>query len=74
MRTGLLLSTQGTPGPGLFVDHVADVIQAIDGPVTVTACSTEKNDCASITSATCGIRCPQSGSAWRADAPHGESC
>jgi Rrf2 family protein len=50
VRTGLLVSTQGTRGgytlgrPAATIS-VADVIQAIDGPVTVTACSTQKNDC-----------------------------
>jgi FeS assembly SUF system regulator len=50
VRTGLLVSTQGTRG-GYTLGRVsgsitvADVIQAIDGPFTVTACSTEKNDC-----------------------------
>jgi FeS assembly SUF system regulator len=50
VRTGLLLSTQGTRG-GYALGRVsssisvADVIQAIDGPMTVTACSNEKNDC-----------------------------
>ena len=50
VRTGLLISTQGTRGgytlsrPSTSIS-VADVIQAIDGPFTVTACSTEKNDC-----------------------------
>jgi FeS assembly SUF system regulator len=50
VRTGLLVSTQGTRGgytlgrPAASIS-VADVIQAIDGPVTVTACSTERNDC-----------------------------
>ena len=47
VRTGLLVSTQGTRGgymlsrPAVSIS-VADVIQAIDGPLTVTACSTEK--------------------------------
>ena len=46
VRTGLLVSTQGTRGgyvlnrPAASIS-VADVIQAIDGPLTVTACSTE---------------------------------
>src|SRR5262245_45059698 len=47
VRRGLLASTQGTRGgyqlarrPTLI--SVADVIQAIDGPVTVTACSTDE--------------------------------
>ena len=50
VRTGLLTSQQGTRGgytlsrPASSIS-VADVIQAIDGPFTVTACSTEKNDC-----------------------------
>ena len=50
VRTGLLISTQGTRG-GYTLGRVpasitvADVIQAIDGPLTVTACSTEKNSC-----------------------------
>ena len=50
VRTGLLVSTQGTRGgyalsrPSESIS-VADVIQAIDGPMTVTACSTENNDC-----------------------------
>ena len=50
VRTGLLVSTQGTRG-GYTLGRasasisVADVIQAIDGPLTVTACSTDKIDC-----------------------------
>jgi Rrf2 family protein len=47
VRRGLLASTQGTRGgyqlartPAMI--SVADVIQAIDGPVTVTACSTDE--------------------------------
>jgi Rrf2 family protein len=47
VRGGLLASHQGTRGgyqlarvPSLI--SVADVIQAIDGPVTVTACSTDE--------------------------------
>jgi Rrf2 family protein len=50
VRTGLLVSTQGTRG-GYTLSRpsgsisVADVIEAIDGPFTVTACSTEKHDC-----------------------------
>ena len=45
VRTGLLVSTQGTRG-GYTLGRssgsisVADVIQAIDGPFTITACST----------------------------------
>jgi Rrf2 family protein len=50
VRTGLLMSTQGTRGGYLLgrpsaAISVADVIQAIDGPLTVTACSTDKHDC-----------------------------
>jgi Rrf2 family protein len=50
VRTGLLVSTQGTRGgytlsrPPKSI-NVVDVVQAIDGPFTVTACSTEKIDC-----------------------------
>jgi len=49
-RTELLVSTQGTRGgytlsrPSQAIS-VAEVIQAIDGPFTVTACSTENSDC-----------------------------
>ena len=61
VRTGLLMSTQGTRG-GYTLGRapasisVADVIQAIDGPLTVTACSTEKNTCEQYTR--CNIRDP----------------
>src|SRR5262252_7903759 len=50
VRIGLLASTQGTRGgytlgrPASAIT-VADVIQGIDGPFTVTACSTDKHDC-----------------------------
>jgi Rrf2 family protein len=50
VRTGLLISTQGTRG-GYMLRRatssisVANVIEAIDGPFTVTACSTENSDC-----------------------------
>jgi Rrf2 family protein len=50
VRIGLLASTQGTRGgytlgrPATAIS-IADVIAAIDGPFTVTACSTEKHDC-----------------------------
>ena len=61
VRTGLLVSTQGTRGgytlsrpPGSI--SVADVIQAIDGPFTVTACSTEKHDCEQYSK--CNVRGP----------------
>ena len=61
VRTGLLASTQGTRGgytlsrPSKSIS-IADVIQAIDGPFTVTACSTEKNDCEQYSK--CSIRDP----------------
>jgi FeS assembly SUF system regulator len=61
VRTGLLVSTQGTRG-GYALSRsaasisVADVIQAIDGPLTVTACSSEKNDCEQYSK--CSIRDP----------------
>ena len=61
VRTGLLASTQGTRGgytlrrPAKSVS-VADVIQAIDGPLTVTACSTEKIDCEQYSK--CSVRDP----------------
>ena len=50
VRAGVLISTQGTRGgyalsrPPAAIS-VADVIQAIDGPFTLTACSSENNDC-----------------------------
>jgi Rrf2 family protein len=48
VRSGLLVSTQGTRGGYTLRREsssisVADVIQAIDGPFTVTACSTESD-------------------------------
>ena len=49
-RRGLLTSHQGTRGgyrlskPTTSIS-VADIIQAIDGPLTVTACSTEDEQC-----------------------------
>jgi FeS assembly SUF system regulator len=61
VRTGLLVSTQGTRG-GYALSRsakaisVADIIQAIDGPLTVTACSTEKNTCEQYSK--CNIRDP----------------
>jgi FeS assembly SUF system regulator len=60
-RRDLLVSHQGTRGgyklsrsPRLM--SVADVIQAIDGPVTVTACSTQDDQCEQF--ATCNVRDP----------------
>ena len=61
VRAGLLISTQGTRGgytlsrPATAIS-VADVIQAIDGPFTVTACSTEKHDCEQYSK--CSVRDP----------------
>src|SRR5918999_2154537 len=61
VRMGLLTSHQGTRGgytlsrPSVSIS-VADVIQAIDGPFTVTACSTENNDCEQYRK--CSIRDP----------------
>jgi len=61
VRTGLLVSTQGTRGgytlsrPSALIS-VADVIQAIDGPLTVTACSTENSGCDQYSK--CSIRDP----------------
>jgi Rrf2 family protein len=61
VRSGLLVSTQGTRGgytmrrPSASIS-VADVIQAIDGPFTVTACSTENNDCEQYSK--CSVRDP----------------
>jgi Rrf2 family protein len=61
VRTGLLVSTQGTRG-GYTLSRasalisVGDVIQAIDGPFTVTACSSDNNDCEQF--GKCSIRDP----------------
>ena len=61
VRTGLLASTQGTRG-GYTLSRapksisVADVIQAIDGPFTVTACSSDNNDCEQYSK--CSVRDP----------------
>ena len=61
VRRGLLLSHQGTHGgyqlarvPGQI--SVADVIQAIEGPVTVTACSTDEGQCEQYSK--CNVRDP----------------
>jgi Rrf2 family protein len=61
VRSGLLASTQGTRGgytlqrPATSIS-VADVIQAIDGPFTVTACSSDDHDCEQFEK--CSIRDP----------------
>jgi len=61
VRRGLLASRQGTRGGYELARRpsqmsVADVIQAIDGPVVVTACSTEENQCEQY--AKCNVRDP----------------
>ena len=61
VRRGLLVSQQGTRGGYQLARvpsqvSVADVIQAIDGPVTVTACSTEDGQCEQF--AKCNVRDP----------------
>ena len=61
VRGGLLASQQGTRG-GYQLGRiptqisVADVIQAIEGPVTVTACSTEEGQCEQFSK--CNVRDP----------------
>ena len=60
-RRGLLESHQGTRG-GYQLSRppsdisVADVIQAVDGPLTVTACSTEEENCDQYSK--CSVRDP----------------
>lgn len=60
-RSGLLVSHQGTRGgytlarPTASIS-VADIIQAIDGPLTVTACSTDDEQCEQFTK--CNVRDP----------------
>lgn len=61
VQRGLLASHQGTRGgyrlsrPVALIS-VADIIQAIDGPLTVTACSTEAENCGQYSK--CNIRDP----------------
>ena len=61
VRARLLVSVQGTRG-GYRLGRaaasitVADVIQAVDGPVTVTACSPDDHKCDQYS--TCSIRDP----------------
>ena len=60
-RSGLLTSHQGTRGGYTLARStsaisVADIIQAIDGPLTVTACSTEDENCGQYSK--CSIRDP----------------
>ena len=60
-REGLLASHQGTRGgyqlsrPPAAIS-VADVIQAVDGPLTVTACSTDEENCEQYSK--CSVRDP----------------
>jgi Rrf2 family protein len=61
VRRGLLSSHQGTRGGYRLAKapsaiSVADIIQAIDGPLTVTACSTEAENCGQY--AKCSVRDP----------------
>jgi FeS assembly SUF system regulator len=60
-RRGLLTSHQGTRGGyrlgrASSAISVADIIQAIDGPLTVTACSTEDEQCEQFLK--CNVRDP----------------
>ena len=61
VREGLLSSHQGTRG-GYHLGRppsaisVADVIQAVDGPLTVTACSTDEENCDQYSK--CSVRDP----------------
>lgn len=60
-RRGLLTSHQGTRGGYRLARSsgsisVADIIQAIDGPLTVTACSTEAENCGQYSK--CSVRDP----------------
>jgi len=61
VRTGLLRSLQGTRGgyvlgkPSQSIS-VGDIIEAIDGPLSVTACSVERNTCEQY--GKCSIRDP----------------
>jgi Rrf2 family protein len=60
-RRGLLVSHQGTRGGYRLAKapsaiSVADIIQAIDGPLTVTACSTEDENCGQYSK--CSVRDP----------------
>jgi len=61
VRRGLLVSQQGTRGGYHLAKvadaiSVADVIQAIDGPLTVTACSYQNDRCGQF--AKCNVRDP----------------
>jgi Rrf2 family protein len=61
VRRGLLVSHQGTRGgyrlaKAPAVISVADIIEAIDGPLKVTACSTDEENCGQY--AKCSVRDP----------------
>jgi len=61
VQRGLLASQKGTRGGYQLARKpiqisVADVIQAIDGPVTVTACSTDDGQCEQFSK--CNVRDP----------------
>ena len=61
VRRGLLVSHQGTRGGYQLARmateiSAADVIQAIEGPVTVTACSTDDGQCDQFSK--CNVRDP----------------
>jgi len=61
VQRGLLASHQGTRGGYQLARTaaqitVADVIQAIEGPVTVTACSTDEGQCEQFSK--CNVRDP----------------
>jgi Rrf2 family protein len=61
VRAKLLISVQGTRGGyrlsrGATAIPVAEVIQAVDGPLTVTACSDDDQDCEQYSK--CSIRDP----------------
>jgi len=61
VRARLLVSVQGTRGGyrlgrSAALISIADVIQSVDGPVTVTACSEEDHNCDQYTK--CSIRDP----------------
>ena len=61
VRSRLLVSVQGTRGGYRLARQaamisVADVIQAVDGPVTVTACSTDDHNCDQYSK--CSVRDP----------------
>jgi FeS assembly SUF system regulator len=60
-RRGLVTSHQGTRGGYRLARtaamiSVADIIQAIDGPLTVTACSTDEENCDQYSK--CSVRDP----------------